>query len=95
MLYLRAGRFACRHCQRLTYLSQSGDALARGWQRQAHIEAKLGDYWGRPKGMHHATHERLLSILMGIEERREAALGDYLARMMARHPSRKRPANSS
>jgi len=60
VLYLRAGRFACRHCQRLAYASQSGDALARGWQRQHRIEAKLGDDWQRPKGMHHATHARLL-----------------------------------
>ena len=86
VLYLRADRFACRHCQRLAYLSQSGDGLTRSWQRQHNIEAKLGDDWSRPKGMHHSTHVRLLSILVDIGERREAALGNHLARLFERYP---------
>lgn len=87
VLFLRAGRFACRHCQRIAYASQSDDACARTWRKQAKAEAKLGPEWERPKGMHEATHERLLSVIWGCEERREAALGAYLSGMMRRYPS--------
>lgn len=86
VLFLRAGRFACRHCQRIVYASQSDDACGRAWRKQAKAEAKLGANWARPKGMHEATHERLLSIIGGCEERRDAALAGYLAVMMRRHP---------
>lgn len=85
VLFMRGGRFACRHCQRIAYASQSDDACGRTWRRQAKAEAKLGEYWARPKGMHEATHERLLSIIWNCEERREAAISHYMARMMARH----------
>ena len=87
VLYLRAGRFACRHCQRLAYASQSGDAIDRGWRRQQKIEAKLGDNWKRPKGMHRTTHERLMSIIWDCEEKREAALSRFMAGMLDRYPS--------
>ena len=63
VMYLRAGRFACRRCQRLAYASQSGDAIDRTWRRQHKAEARLDDDWQRPKGMHRTTHERLLSII--------------------------------
>jgi hypothetical protein len=52
-LYLRAGQFACRHCQRVSYASQLHDALGRSWLKQRKIEAKLGADWQRPKGMNH------------------------------------------
>lgn len=87
VLYLRAGRFACRHCQRLAYSSQSDDAVGRLWRRQQRIEAKLADDWQRPRGMHRATHSRLLSAILDCEERRDALLWDFLARLMARHPA--------
>jgi hypothetical protein len=87
VLYLRAGRFACRHCQRIAYSSQSGDVLDRTWRKQAKAEAKLGQNWERPKGMHGTTHERLLSIIWDCEERRDAALGAYLVGMWLRYPS--------
>lgn len=86
VLYLRAGRFACRHCQRIAYSSQSGDAIDRTWRRQQKAEAKLGEYWQRPKGMHRATHDRLLSIIGDCEERRDAELSRYVAALMQRHP---------
>ena len=86
LLFLRAGRFACRHCQRITYASQSDDALGRTWRRQAMIEAKLGPNWTRPKGMHHATRERLLSVIWDCEEKRNAALARFLGVMMSKHP---------
>lgn len=74
VLYLRAGRFACRHCQRLAYASQSDDAIGRGWRRQAKLEARLGENWSRPSGMRHATHERILEKIFDCEDQRNAAL---------------------
>lgn len=87
VLFLRAGRFACRHCQRIAYASQSDDACGRAWRKQAKAEAKLGPNWGRPKGMHDATRERLLSTITECEARRDAALAGYLSSLMRRHPS--------
>ena len=87
MLFLRAGRFACRHCQRIAYGSQSGDLCDRTWRKQAKVEAKLRPNWARPKGMHKATHERMLSIIWDCEEQRDEALVGYLAGMMRRYPS--------
>jgi hypothetical protein len=37
--------------------------------------------------MHRATHSRLLSAILDCEERRDALLGDFLARLMARQPA--------
>lgn len=87
VLYLRAGRFACRHCQQLRYASQSNDALGRTWRRQHKVERTLGEDCQRPTGMHRTTYERLLSIITDCEERRDAALRLFLGGLMARHPS--------
>jgi hypothetical protein len=86
VLFLRAGRFACRHCQRIAYGSQSGDLCDRTWRKQAKAEAKLGPNWTRPKGMHQATRERLMAIIWRCEERRETALASYIESMMRRCP---------
>ena len=85
VLFLRAGRFACRHCQRIAYASQSDDAMGRAWRKEATIEAKLGPNWTRPKGMHRATRERLLAVIWDCEERRDVALAQFLGVMMGRH----------
>jgi hypothetical protein len=87
VLFLRAGRFACRHCQRISYASQSDDVCGRTWRKQAKAEAKLGPNWRRPKGMHDTTRERLLSIIWDCEERREEALAHFLSAFLVRHPS--------
>ena len=71
VLYLRSSGFACRHCQRVTYASQSDDAVGRAWRRQAKLEARLGEHWQRPKGMHHRTRERLLEGIFECEGARE------------------------
>jgi hypothetical protein len=86
VLFLRAGRFACRHCQRVAYGSQSADLIDRTWRRQAKAEARLGPHWTRPKGMHAATHDRLLSQIWECEERRDAALGAFVEAMVRRDP---------
>jgi hypothetical protein len=82
-LYLRAGQFACRHCQRVAYSSQSLDALGRSWIKQRKIEAQLGDNWQRPNGMRQATHNRLMIRLIDCHKQREAALAAFLMRLDA------------
>lgn len=83
VLYMRAGRFACRHCQRVSYASQSGDVLDRMWRKQSKLEARLGEYWQRPKGMRHCTYDRLIDQLEACEQRREDAFCEFTARFLA------------
>jgi len=80
VLYVRASGFACRNCHRIVYASQSEDLCGRTWRRQAKLEARLGAHWGRPKGMHARTRERLLRGIFDSEERRDDALAVHLAR---------------
>lgn len=82
VLFLRANGFACRHCQRIAYASQSDDLCGRTWRRQAKLEARLGPHWRRPKGMHCRTRERLLEGIFECEEIREDALAVYLSQVM-------------
>jgi hypothetical protein len=81
VLYLRAGRFACRSCQRVAYTSQSEDGCARSWRRQAKLEARLEPCWRRPKGMHRRTRERLIEGIFACEDFREDAVASYLTRV--------------
>ena len=81
VLYMRSGRFACRHCQRVAYSSQSEDIMGRTWLTQRKLEAKLGEDWQRPKGMRSATHQRLLKRLYDCEERRDTAFCERAARL--------------
>lgn len=81
LLYMRAGRFACRHCQRVAYSSQSEDVMDRSWREQGRIESKLGVDWQRPKGMRLQTYERLMNRLADCEMRREKAFCVAAARL--------------
>jgi hypothetical protein len=81
ILYLRNAGFGCRKCCRIAYKSQSEDQLDRTWRKQSKAEAKLGPGWQRPKGMHQATRERLLATIFDCEQRREAAIGNSMARL--------------
>ena len=80
VLYLRGGRFICRRCARVVYASQSEDLIGRAWRRQAKLEARLGDDWERPKGMHHATRTRLVKAILVCEDLRDRALYDFMQR---------------
>ena len=82
-LYLRGGRFACRHCQRVAYSSQSEDAIDRTWRKQRQIEETLGENWQRPSRMRQHTYERLIDELTDCELKRDAAFGVAVARLMA------------
>lgn len=81
MLYMRSGRFACRHCQRVAYSSQSEDVLGRTWLKQRKLEARLGDDWQRPKGMRYATYERLIDRLHDCEVQRDTAFCERVGRL--------------
>lgn len=81
VLYLRNLGFACRRCNRIAYGSQSDDALGRASRRQAKIERRLGEHWQRPKGMHHATYERLIEQVTACEDVLDAGLHAVLARL--------------
>jgi hypothetical protein len=84
VLFLRGGRFVCRHCGNVVYGSQAEDALGRTWRRQQKLESRLGENWTRPKGMHHRTRERLLDGIFDCEERRDDALAQFIGRMTGR-----------
>lgn len=81
VLYLRWARFACRHCQRVAYSSQSEDGLDRLWRKQSKIERRLDDNWQRPKGMRQHTHRRLVDQVIELETLRDAALCEFAARL--------------
>lgn len=80
VLFLRSAGFGCRRCNRIAYRSQSEDALGRVWLKQSKAEAKLGESWERPKGMHRATREKLMATICACEEFREAAIDDFCRR---------------
>ena len=81
VIYMRRGGFYCRKCARVNYYSQSEDDCGRAWRKQQKAEAKLGANWARPKGMHKATREKLVDIILECEERREAVLAAFIVRM--------------
>lgn len=82
VLYMRAGRFACRRCQRVSYASQSGDILDRMWCKQSKIEARLDAHLQRPRGMRQKTYGRLMELLEACEERSEHAFVEFAAKLL-------------
>lgn len=81
VLYMRRGGFCCRSCARVNYYSQSEDVCGRAWRKQQKAEAKLGETWTRPKGMHTATREKLIDIIFQCQERRETVIAAFILRM--------------
>ncbi|WP_324752097.1 hypothetical protein [Roseovarius sp. Pro17] len=80
--------FACRSCHGLGYPSENENRRDRATRRADKLRDRLewppgifeGSGWGRPKHMHHATYQRLVSE---YEEREAEALGltmDWLLR---------------
>lgn len=80
ILYLRHGRFACRHCNRIAYSSQSEDWLDRLWRRQSKLEAQLVNGIERPAGMHGTTYMRLREAIVDCEMQRDEALYVFMER---------------
>ena len=81
VLYMRSGRFACRHCQRIAYACQSDDLMGRAWRKQGKVEKRLGPDCERPKGMHAATYDRLLARIDECETVKDYALVVAFSRM--------------
>lgn len=90
VVYYGAGRYACRRCVRVSYLSQCEDETGRLWRRQRKIESKLAggaaewNGWQRPKGMHQETFDRLRRQILELEVRRDALLEIQLAPLLRR-----------
>ncbi|MDX1785243.1 MAG: hypothetical protein R3210_03885 [Roseovarius sp.] len=72
--------FACRYCHRLAYLSENESRRFRALRRAEKLRDRLqwpggiieGSGWGKPKHMHHATYQRLVTE---YERRESVALG--------------------
>ena len=70
------GRYACRHCAHIAYLSQSEDEIGRLWRKQGKVERELAGGvdewdWQKPKGMHWQTFERLSDRYWELEMQRD------------------------
>jgi hypothetical protein len=81
VLFLRSKGFLCRHCNGVAYASQSDDVLSRAWRRQRKFESRLANNDERVKGMHLATHIKLMASIIDCAERRNAALAATVARL--------------
>lgn len=82
-LFMRWGFFACRHCQKVAYSSQSDDAMSRTWRIQRRIESAIGEKWERPKGMRWKTFEGLMGDLTHCIQERDVAFGVSVQKLMA------------
>jgi len=79
------GIFACRKCHQLAYPSQSENPADRAVRRADRLRARLGwpggvlegADWGKPKGMHWRTYERLCDEHDGLEG---VVIRDFTAR---------------
>jgi hypothetical protein len=65
LLYLRFGRFACRHCNRISYGSQSGGRYDRLLHKFHRLRRRFES--GRPKGMHSRTWEQMIERVCDLE----------------------------
>ena len=82
VLFMRAGRFACRQWQKVSYASQSGSthdrAITRYHQLHALIEA------GKPKWQRWTTFERLEDRFERVSEQVNRSLMTLIQRLQAR-----------
>ena len=81
ILYMRNGNFACRHCQKVAYSSQSDSAIDRTWRIQRKIEARIGEKWQRPKGMRLSTYNSLTNTLFHCQSYRDHQIEIMAKRM--------------
>ncbi len=88
---LYGGRiFACRRCHRLAYPSQREGRIDRTYRKLNSIRKRLswpgglmdGTAWGKPKGMHWTTFERLYQEHAELEAVLNASLISQHARMV-------------
>jgi hypothetical protein len=79
LLYMRFGRFACRHCNRISYGPQSGGRYDRLLHKFHKLRGRADK--GRPKGMHLRTWERMVERVCDLEETVDSLLTHEIARM--------------
>lgn len=77
VLYLRGGRFACRHCNRISYVSQSGSTTARLCNRYHKLAALIDE--GKPKWQRWATFNKLEVRFERVSQQFNSSLVDCLA----------------
>lgn len=80
----RDGRFGCRRCMRLAYLSEAEDTLGRLWRKQRKLEARLGENGERPKGMRVRTYTRICAKLDDVGQAKDRDFMIGAARLLAR-----------
>lgn len=68
----RNGRYACRNCLNLAYLSEAEDGIGRLWRKQWRLENRLGPHGTKPKGMHWKTWERISDRITQVEQEKDA-----------------------
>jgi hypothetical protein len=87
ILYAAGDLFACRHCYRLAYASQSENSRDRSLTQAQNIRMRLGGgpsiiepFPEKPLGMHWRTYYRLRAKAMALEGHSLAFVEAYLAR---------------
>lgn len=84
--------YLCRHCYRLAYPSQREKPGDRAARRADRIRDKMGwpggilegGDWGKPKGMHWRTYERLCREHDALSDRALVGIMDHLNRLSGR-----------
>jgi len=85
VLYGTGKLFRCRHCHQLPYESQQIDSISRLIEQKHKLGRRMfehyeyGSGWGRKKGMHQTTYERLLERYFHMED-------DYHHQLQERFP---------
>jgi len=76
VLYMRGGRFACRHCQRVSYATQSGSSHDRVCNLYHRLAAQLED--GKPKWQRWATFNKLEDRFERVSEAFDTSIAHRL-----------------
>lgn len=83
------GQPLCRRCRDLAYESQREDGIARAKRRAEKTRSRLPSSGTRPKGMHHATFQKLTRDYLKALEEHEAFVQERLARLAWRRTVRR------
>ena len=82
VLFMRAGRFACRKCQKVSYTSQSGSAHDRANAQYHQLHALIET--GKPKWQRWSTFNRLEDRFEHVSEQVNRSLMALIQRLQAR-----------
>lgn len=81
VLFMRAGRFACRQCQKVSYTSQSGSAHDRANAQYHQLHALIEA--GKPKWQRWATFNRVEDRFEHVNEQVNRSLMILIQRLQA------------